>query len=233
MRSYTRRQLKQDQFAAATRDTVSWAVEHRNKLIYGGIVLTVVLAIGLGSWFYTRRQNEVAGKALAQALQTYQAPLNATAQAGQTSFANAAERAKAARAQFAKIADAHPRTRSGQMARYFEGLSDEVLGNTAAAEKELKQAAASGPQDVTSLAKLALANLYRGTGRDGQAERLYKELMDHPTNTVATSAAQLALADLYESKKPQEARRIYEELRKQDPQGAAGQMAASRLGSIK
>ena len=33
MRSYTRHQLKENAFAETTAETISWAVEHRSKLI--------------------------------------------------------------------------------------------------------------------------------------------------------------------------------------------------------
>ena len=48
MRSYTRQQLKQNAFAETTADTISWAVEHRSKLIAAAIVAVVVAASALG-----------------------------------------------------------------------------------------------------------------------------------------------------------------------------------------
>jgi len=236
VRSYTRRQLKQDQFTATAKETYSWAVEHQNKLVTAGIIAAVVAAIALGAWLYIQHQDESAGVALGHALAIYNAPINGPltpAVAGETSFNSASERAQAARAEFAKIADSYPHTHSGEIARYFEGLADQDAGNTTAAENELKQAASSGRSDVAALAKFALANLYRNRGQDAQALELYKELIEHPTTTVAKASAQLALASLYEPKQPQEARRLYEEVRKEDPRGPAGEAAANRLASLK
>ena len=236
MRSYTRRQLKHDQFTETAKETVSWAVEHQNKLVTAGAIAAVVVAIALGVWFYLQHQDEAAGVALGHALSIYNAPINGPltpATPGVTSYNSAAERAKAARAEFAKVADSYPHTRSGEIARYFEGLADHDAGNTAAAESELKQAASSGPSDIAALAKFALANLYRNGGQDAQAAQLYKELIEHPTTTVAKPSAQLALAAMYEPKQPEEARRLYEQIRKEDPRGPAGEAATSRLASLK
>ena len=236
MRASTRRQLKQDQFTAAAQETVSWAVEHQGKLIYGGIIVAVALLIVFGGWFYFQQQDEAAGVALGHALQVYQAPVTSTGQPaapGSTSFASVQERAKAARAEFAKVAENYSHTNSARIARYFMGLSDSEAGNTAAAEKELKEVADSGHSDVTALAKFALASLYRGQGKDSQAVTLYKDLIDHPVNTVPKSQAQLALASVYEQKQPQDARNLYQQVQKENPDTAAGQMAASRLSEMK
>lgn len=236
MRGSTRRQLKQDQFTAAAQETYSWAVGHRGKLVYGGIAVAVVLVIVFGGWFYLQQQDEAAGVALGHALQVYQAPVTSAGQPplpGTTSFASAQDRAKAARAEFAKVAEKYSHTNSARIARYFMGLADNEAGNTAAAEQELKEVADSGHSDVTALAKFALASLYRGQGKDAQAVTLYKDLIDHPTNTVAKSQAQLALASVYEQKQPQDARNLYQQVQKENPDTAAGQMAAGRLAEMK
>lgn len=235
MRSYTRHQLKHDQFTTAAKETYSWVAEHRQKLVSAGIAVVVVLAVIIGGWFYLQQQDESAGVALGHALAVYRAPVTGAQppQGETTSFATAADRAKAARAEFAKVADGYSHTRSGELARYFEGLADQDIGNTAAAEKELQQVASSRRSDLAALAKFALASLYRNAGKDAQAVQLYKELIDHPANTVAKPSAQLALASLYEPKQPQDARRIYEEVRKEDPRGPAGEAAASRLANLR
>ncbi len=236
MRSQTRHQLKQDQFAERAKEAVSWTVEHRDKLIYGGIAIAAAVAIILGVWFYTQQQDEAAGVALGHAIQVYNAPIQPGAQtpAGETtSFASAADRARAAKAEFQKVAGSYPRTRSGQIARYFVGLTDVDLGNNADAEKELKASADSGRADLAALAKFALASLYRKTGKESEAVKLYKDLVDHPSNTVAKATAQLELASLYEPKQPKEARLIYEQIQKEDPRGPAAEIAANRLSNLK
>lgn len=236
MRTQTRHQLKQDRFAATASEAVSWTVEHREKLIYGAIALAVVLAIVVGGWWYTQHQNEAGNVALGEALATYNAPIVAagTPPTPETkAFTSNADRAKAAKDEFKNVADHYGHTAAGKMAKYFVGLCDMDLNNTADAERELKDAAGSSNADISSLAKMALASLYRKEGKDQDAINIYKQLADKPTNSVSKPAAQLALADLYETKDPQNAKIIYQQIQKDDAQSAAAQIASERLATIK
>ncbi len=236
MRGYTRHQLKQDRFAEATKETVSWAVEHRKKLVTGGVIAGIAILVVLGSWYYYQSHNQKADAELAAALNTYQAqlrPANAPALPDVESYTSTAERAKAANAKFRKVADDYGRTRSGGIARYFVGLTDRDMGDTAGAERELQKVAGSGNKDLASLAKLALAGIYRDAGRDKDAIQLYNGLINKPTGTVGKATAELELASLYEAKQPQEARRIYEQIRKEEPASAAAEVAANRLAALK
>ncbi len=236
MRGYTRHQLKQDRFAEATKETVSWAVEHRQKLVTGGVIAGVAVLIILGAWYWLGYREGQAESGLAQALRTYQAPLRPAAAPPDPdipSFTSAAERAKAANEQFRKIADSYGSTNSGKIARYLAGVSERDLGNLPTAEADLKKVADSRGKDLASMAKLALAGIYRDTGRQKEAIALYNELIAKPTDSVAKSTAQLELADLYATTQPVEARRIYEQIRKDAPASAAAEIAQSKLASLK
>ncbi len=236
MRGYTRHQLKQDRFAEATKETVSWAVEHRNKLVAAGVIAGVAILVIVGSWYYLSVRDQAAGEMLSQALRTYQAqlrPPTAPADPNTPSFTSAAERAKAANAEFSKIVQEYGRTNSGHVARYFEGLTYHDLGDVPAAERDLKTVAGYGNKDLASLAKLALAGIYRDTGRDKDAIQLYNELIKAPTGAVGKASAELGLAALYEGKQPAEARRIYEQIRKEEPASAAAEIASNRLANLK
>ena len=112
-------------------------------------------------------------------------------------------------------------------------LADQEAGNAADAEKELQEVAGSGRSDLSALGKFALAAVYRNQGKDAQAVALYKDLIDHPTNTVAKSQAQLALASVYEAKQPQDARTLYQQVQKENPDSPAGQLASTRLSELK
>jgi predicted negative regulator of RcsB-dependent stress response len=236
VRSQARHQLKQDRFAATATEAMSWTVEHRDKLIWGTAVAAIVLAVVLGGWWYMQSRTADADQALAQAMTVYSTPLTPGAQpaAGTTkTFATAQERAKAARDEFRNVADKYGRTNSGQLARYFVGLTDIDLNDKPTAEKDLKQAIDSGNADVASLAKMALASLYRGEGKDQQAIQLYKEIADHPTNSAPKTAAQLEMAETYEATDPQNARIVYQQIQKESPNTAAAQIAGDKLATMK
>lgn len=235
MRAQTRRQLKQDRFAATATEAVSWTVEHRDKLIVGGIIVAVVVAIALGVWWYVQSREASANEALAQAIATYNAPVGPASQApqGAKTFATTQERAKAAREEFRSVADKYGSTNSGKLARYFVGLTDIDLNDNQAAEKDLKDVISSGKPDVVSLAKMALASLYRSEGKDQQAIQLYKEVADNPTNATPKVVAQLQMAETYEAKDPQNARIVYQEIQKEAPNSAAAQVAQDKLATMK
>jgi tetratricopeptide (TPR) repeat protein len=232
---YTRQQLKQDRFAETAKETVSWAVEHRNKLIVAGIVLAVFLAVVLGGWFYLNGQDQKASVALGTAVGTYSAPLrppNVPATPNVQSFTSTAQRAEAAQKQFQAVVNQYPHTRSAEFARYFLGLTYRDMGKNSEAEKYLKDVAGGHNQFLASLARFALAGVYAQTNRQADAIKIYQDLIAHPTTTVPKSSSELELATLYEAQQPAEAARIYEEIRKAEPQSVAAQVANTRLAAI-
>ncbi len=237
MRTYERHQLKQDRFAETTKDTISWAVEHRSKLITGLIVAGSVLVVVIGGWYLWQSRSQKADAALASAMQAYDAeirPANAPAIPNLLTFTSAQERARVAHDGFQKVADQYGHTKSGHIARYMAAVTLVDLGDLPGAEKELKAVADSGDQDLASLAKLALAGVYRSSNRNNDALALYKGLVDHPTRSVSKSFAELQLGEFYEStKQGGEAVKLYEEILKTDSGSAAAQLATQRMQGIK
>ena len=233
MDQQTRQALKHDQFVDTTQHGLEWASQHRRSLILTGVVaLAVIAVIAVGAIVFNSR-SEKAEIAFGDAMQTYQTPLAAPGQQvppGVKTFPSAAERAKAANQLFLKTADTYGMTSSGKLARYFAGLTYIEAGQNASAETTLKQVASGWNNDLASLAKLALAQLYRQTGRDQLAIDLYNDLTAHPSTAVPAGTAQLQLADLYEAQnKPELAKKIYATLKDKDAKGPAGMIAAQKL----
>ena len=236
MRSYTRHQLKQDAFAAQTAETISWAVEHRSKLVAAGIVVAVVLALFLGGWAYINYRDQQARDQLAKAIDKYNAPIRPEgmpASPDVISYGSAEERSKAANAEFNTIAEKYPFTQSSKVAMYFAGVTAHDLKDNATAEKDLKDAAAGRYPEIASLAKLALAGIYQDTNHNSEAIDLYKQLIDHPTVSVGKTTAQFMLASVYESMaQTDEARHIYEQIQKETPASMSAQMANQKLQAL-
>jgi predicted negative regulator of RcsB-dependent stress response len=241
VRAETRHQLKTDRFSQATIDaaerTAHWSVEHKNKLI-GAMVIALVVAVAAGaSWYYLSQQDQKASLDLGQAVRTLDTPVrppNMPAQPDAPSFASSSERATAAHKQFQAIADKYPHTHSGEFARYFLGLTSANLGDNTSAERELQKVISSGDNDLAALAKMALASVYRNTGRNKQAEELYKQLAAKPTSTVGKVTAQIELAAAYKAdNQPLEAKRIYETIQKENPASEAAQLASAKLQELK
>ena len=233
MDQQTRQALKHDQFVDKTAHGLEWASEHRSSLMRTGlIVLAVLVAIVAAAFIYNHR-SEQASVAFGDAMATYQTPIAPAGQQvppGVKTFPSSVERAKAANQLFTQTADRYGMTPSGRLARYFAGLTALDAGQNTTAENTLKEVSGSWDRDLASLGKLALAQLYRQTGRNQQAIDLYHELTAKPSPTVPAGTAQLQLAELYESmNQPEQAKKIYAQLKDKDAKGPAGMIAAQKL----
>lgn len=231
MDTQTRHALKGDKFVQATKTSVTWVSGHRSGILRWAISAAVVIVLGVASLIFWNLRSTSADTALGEALDTYSASLalpGAPPQKGVS--ATSAERSKAANQQFAAVAKQFGWLPAGAKAHYFAGITDQELGQTAAAENELKTAADSWDHNLSNLAKVALASLYHQTGRDAQAIDLYNAIIAKPSETVSAGVAQLNLADLYVATgKQDQARAIWAKLKDADKEGAAGSIAAQKL----
>jgi tetratricopeptide (TPR) repeat protein len=237
LRSSERHHLKQDQFAVKTQETLDWASAHRNPLFYAVLAIILVLALGIGGFYYQQNREQNASALLGEALTVFNTPLTPAGTAptaGVPSFASSSDRAKAASAKLSQVADKYSHTDAGTLAKYFLGLSAEEMNDKSKAEQYLKEVADSGNKDTAALAKSALASLYHDSGRDQDAINLYKQLIDKPTNTVSRATAQLSLADIYESKSPADARKLYEDvIKNKDNAEQVISIANARMATLK
>ena len=229
----TRQALKQDHFITTTGSGLALTTENRNSIIITTSILmaVIVLAVLIGV-IYNVRSN-AASNAFGEAMEIYQSPVDIAGQPptpGVKSYPTAAARAKDAGAKFAVVADQYGMTEDGRTALYFEGLTQLDQGQTQSAENTLQKVAGSWHKELASLAKFALADLYRQTGRDPQAIDLYNQLTAKPTDAVPAANAQMQLADLYTSEgKLDQAHRIYAQIKDKDPKSSAGTLAAKKL----
>lgn len=241
MRAETRHQLKQDRFSRVTIDaaeaTVHWSVEHKSKIMVAALVALAVAAAAVGAWYYLTQQDQKASVEMSRAMRTLDAPVrppNMPPQPDSLSFASAKERATEAHKEFRAIADNYPHTRSADFAHYFMGVTSQQMGDSAAAEQELQGVASAHNADLSALAKFALASVDRNNGRNKQALDLYKQLIAKPTSTVGKVTAQMELAATYQAdNQPLEAKRIYEQIQKENPSSQAAQMASAKLQELK
>ncbi len=200
------------------------------------VAVAVILAVIIGGWTYVGYRNQQARGMLGAAIDKYNAAIRPAGQPAtpeMLTYASAAERAKAANAEFAQIAQKYSFTESGRIARYFEGVTLRDMGDTAAAEKQLSEVASGWDKSLAGLAKLALAGLYADSNQTTKAIDLYKQLIDHPANSVGKWTPQFELAELYQANnQPQDARKLYEQLQKESPTTPIGQVATQKLQAL-
>ena len=233
MDTQTRHALKSNSFAQATATSVSWLSVHKNGVVRWVVSIAVVVVVVVGSLVFYSVRSTAADTALGAALDVYNAPLaepGAPAEAG--TYATAADRSKVANKQFSDVAANYGFLPQGTKAHYFAGITAEELGQNGTAESELKTASGAWDHNVANLAKLALAGFYRNTARDSQAIEIYNAIQAKPSETVSAVVAQLNLADLYAAVgKQDQARQLWAKVKDGDKEGAAGQIAAQKLGA--
>jgi len=94
----------------------------------------------------------------------------------------------------------------------------------------LKPVAESGKDAYASQAKLSLAQIYDSMGRQADAEKLLRSLIDDPTILVSKEQATIALAKVLAKKNPAEARKLLEPLRAE--RGPVSRAALTALGEM-
>ncbi|HVJ04767.1 MAG TPA: tetratricopeptide repeat protein [Candidatus Saccharimonadales bacterium] len=234
---YTRHDLKQDKFAASAAEAVQEVVEHRSGIIQIVASVAVLAVVVAGVFWYMSSRETQATNALGQALVTYNAPVippGTPKEGSMTTFNSEQERLIASKTAFYQISDKYGWTSSGQYARYLAGLTEKELGNYKIAEDQLRAISNIRRKELAGLAKYALASVYRDEKRDQDAINLLQTLSEKPTSSVPKANAQFALADIYVSQhQPDRAKVIYDQIAKDNPKNAVGQIAKSHQEELK
>jgi len=225
----TRKELKQDRFALEVGHTLDFLGEHRAQAIrYGAIALVVVLLVG-GFFAWRRHQARTRQEALSAALEIQSAPVGPS-QEGIRSYPTAEAKDKALTAAFADLAARYPGTNEGVIAQYYLGAIAVNKGDLAQAEKQFRAASEAGSGNYEALASRALADVYAAEGKTADAEKILRNMMEHPTAFVSKNDAQLALARVLIRSNPAEARKLLQSL--QSATGAVSEAASETLAEL-
>jgi len=149
----SRKELKKDEI----RETLSHGAEaifshQRQVWFYGSVALFVVLVV-LGWRFYTQNQTAKGSTALADAMKVYQARIRTAAEPAQpdeVTYVDEKNKYADAAKKFTDVANRYPRTRPGQLARYYACLSLERLGRYDEAESSLKSLQSSSDESLSA-----------------------------------------------------------------------------------
>jgi tetratricopeptide (TPR) repeat protein len=226
--------MKQDELSARLAAGVGFYQTHRNRIALAAIVAMAAVAVGLGLYFYIRNQQNLAGAAFSKALNTYHAPVLAAPPAipNLESYKTNEEKNAAALAAFNSVAQEYSYYSAGKLARYYAAICHRELGNYEEAERAFQAQSQSGDERLASLARLGLASIYETTDRSAEAEAIYKELQEGPTEAIPVVTALVARADLYRQTNPPEALILYQQI-VQDYRGTpAGDYAEMMLSQL-
>lgn len=224
MARITRKELKSDHFALEVEHTLTFFEEHREQLVKYAIGAVVLVLLIVGYLFYSRHQHTIREEALARAIQVQEAPVGQQGAPGTLSFPTQDAKDQEANRVFTQVMNDYPGSSEGEVARYYLGAIKADEGKLAEAETYFKKAADQGDKNYASLAKLSLAQIYLTDGRNSEAEKTLRDLMDHPTVFVSKEQATFTLARmLIATKRPAEARKLLDPLRAVP--GVVGQIA--------
>ena len=235
MARLTRQELKKDELTIRFAALRELYLQHQRKLALLGGAILLVIAVAAGLWLYVRSQQAQAGESFARALATFHAPVIPAPPANNPNmefFKTGEEKYTAALEQFTEIAEGFSWYAQGEMAQYYAALCQRELGKLPEAEQDLVSIAGGGNRDLAGLAKVALAGIYAQTGREEEAEKLYEEMGNDPTRTVPKATAQLALAELYQKTRPEQAVNLYQQIVDDYPGTRVSELATQRLEEL-
>jgi predicted negative regulator of RcsB-dependent stress response len=228
----SRKELKKDE----VRDTLV----HGADIVFGHqqitlfiVIIAVLAALGVFGWrTYAERQTVKASAGYVDAMRVFQArirtPLDPQVP-GEVSYVDEKNKYADAAQKFGDVAKTYPRTHPGQLAKYYQALSEERLGKNDEAKKLLQEVADSGNEDFAAMARFELAQLYDRTGQADQAVKLYQQLIAKPAILVPKPVVMLALAEHYGANNPTEAGKIYAQVKSEYPDTPIAEQADQEL----
>ena len=219
-----REQVQHDQFTDTVGEVVNYSVQHRQQVIRWAVALLSALIVIGGILWYLSYAKSIREQDLQAAFAVQETPVGQPAAEGSKSFPTQDAKNQASIKAFAAVAAKDGDTREGMTARYYLGTLKVQTGDKSA-ESDLR-AVASSNTDCSSLAKIALAQLYRSQNKTSEAQTLLRELVNKPTDLVSKAQAQILLAQLVETSNPQEAKRMLQGLK-----GAGADPAVARAAN--
>jgi len=227
---HTRKELKTDKFAQEVTHTFEVLSQHRDEVKkYGAIGLAVIVVVA-GIYFYNSHQAATRGEALAQALRVDDATVGADTQPSNLHFNTKEEKDKARTKAFADVAAKYHGSQEGAIAAMYLASDVADKGDLVNAEKQFKDIMDSAPKDYAALARLSLAQIYEGEGKNAEAEKLLRYAVANPTATVSKEEATIELAKFIGKTDPAQARKLLEPLRTE--RASISRAAVNALGEL-
>ena len=232
----SRKDLKKDEF----RDTIAHGAEavltHQKLTIYIAVAVAVALGAYFGVRLYNERQTVKAAAAYDDAMKTFNAHVRTSGEPveqGEPTYADDNSKFQDAAKKFEAVAHEYPHTRPGEISAYYAGLSLEHSKKNSEAATWFDQVTHSGEDDFASLARLELAQLNDEMNKPADAEKMYKDLVAHPTVFVSKPVALLGLANHYRGvRNNSEAIKTYGEIKSEFPDSPIAQEATQDMAML-
>ena len=231
MDRHTRKELKTDKFAEGVGSGFNFLSHHRGQAMrWGLIALALVVVVG-GVWVYRSHQATQRADLLSKAMQIDDAAVGAP-QPPRMNFPTVDDKEKALTAAFTEVAVKYPGSQEGAIAQLAVAAQQADKGQIDEAVKAFQNISDTAPVPYDSVARLSLAQIYESQGKNADAEKLYRQLVDKPTVFVSKEQATLYLAQVVAKRDPAEARKLVEPLTA-SPRSAVSRTAVTVMGSIR
>lgn len=231
----TRKELKKDEIRETLAHGAEAVLSHQATTFYI-LIAAILVALAVFGWkTYSEGQSAKGTAAFDAAMKSFSSPVRVAGQAiepGQLSFADDASKYNDAAQKFSEAAAKYPRTRPGQLAKYYAALSYEKLNKNDDARKDLQQLVDNGDFDFASMARFELAQLDDRTGQSDAAAKLYQQLLDKPSILVPKPVVLLAFAQHYAAKNPSEATKLYNQVKSEYPDTPVAEQADQELSLL-
>lgn len=233
-RRLTRKQIKRDQFVSLVDRVFHWLGQNWRQAATG---LGGVLAVALVWWGVTAvlgSRSNAAAQAMAQALETYAAPVGSAASADATvKFATDSERLAAAEKAFQAVKSRYWLTPQARVAALFLARISVDRGDQAQAIKLLGDITSRRTGDpVVRLAMLDLIRLRLAKGEGMQLVAELEGMASGKDPRLPRDAALFQLGRVWEGEgKPEEANKLYRKLVEEFPDSPYRSEAQQRLAS--
>jgi len=231
----SRKELKKDEVRETLVHGAQAVLSHQQFSTYVIIAAVIVAAAIFGWRTYSERQSVKASAAFDDAMKIFEARIRTAGEVavpGEVTYVDEKMKFTDAAAKFAGVAKQFPRTRFGELSNYYLALSDERLGKDADAKKLLLSVSGSTDSEYAAMARFELAQLDDRSGADADAVKLYQQLMDKPTDLVPKAVVMLALAEHYRQKNPDEAAKLYAQIKSEFPDTPIADQAGQELALL-
>jgi predicted negative regulator of RcsB-dependent stress response len=231
----SRKELKKDEVRETLAHGAEAVLSHQ-KLFGVLITAVVIVAVAVVGWrLYTERQTGKASVAFDDAMKVFQARIRAPGDPTdptEVSYMDEKNKFQDALKKFDAIAQNYTRTRPGQIAVYYSALCQEHLGNYNQAAEGLQKLSNSSDEEYAALARFQLAGIEVRQGKAQDAVLLYRQLAAKPTIMVPKPVILLSLGDALTKTNPQEAIKIFTQIKQDFPESGVSDEADKRLEAL-
>jgi tetratricopeptide (TPR) repeat protein len=231
----SRQELKTNQVQEALSHSAEAVLTHKAGLIYVVIAVAVIAGAIFGWRFYSQRQSVTAEAEFNDAMQVYQAFVTTPGQAplpNEITYTDPSKKFQDALKKFQGVAQRYPRTRSGELAKYYSALCEEHLSQNAQAMSAFAEIENGSDRDFAAMARFELAQIYDQMGKSDQAVQAYNELLANPSVLVPKPIVLLALAEHYKKTNPAQAAKLYNQIKTEYPDTSAADDADQQLALL-